>query len=153
MGPDATVMSAMRKPRDVMQPSETLGLHTAAIAFAYGVLDGSLEYGQAVGLLMRAAIRLTRMDEAAIPAIEELRNQVEATLHRTLVEVSAEAVAAIRSDLIVFIARRQPRWLLDEIAYSTNDRHGAPLPRECVISIVLSEVRKSIAATRQGDRP
>lgn len=120
------------------------GLHLAAVAFAYPILERRLTYSDAISSIMRAALRERIIADGSQLYMQDLRVRLERTMNRTIADVSREAAEKIRLGLRPSIALRQSKAVLEEIAHSINHHYGEALPRECVEFIVVEEVRKAI---------
>lgn len=129
------------------------GLHLAAVAFAYPILERRLTYSDAISSLMRAALRERAIADGSDSYLHGLRLRIERTLNQTIADISQDAADDIRKELEILIIRRAPKVVLFEMAYSANDRHAKALPKSCVDYIVVSEVRKALQLPTLGRDP
>ena len=130
------------------------GLHLAAAAFAYPVLDGTVSYGAAVSSVMRAALREGMLRDGD-PAGEGIRERLEETLNRSITVVARDASETVTRLVRARIAwpSRPTREVLHEVAYAANSLTGDVLPRACVDWIVLEEVRAAVGMPRTRQAP
>ena len=121
----------------VQHPTQFL---LAAHAMAFPLLDGSIDYADAVAALMRSAIRCGFTEDLPDYLLQDLRQQIEWLLNRAVATMSADAVDAIRDGLKVPIERRAETVILEQVALTLNSLAGHTLPEPCVRFLVAQEL-------------
>ncbi len=118
------------------------GLQLAAVAFAYPVGEGLLEFGEASGYLARAAIRLGVLDgHIPMPAFNRLLERLDRAIGATIIDIEAEAAREIRAWLRLCVERRMlDPVTLKEVCLGINDRHGGMLPLRCLEFLIATEM-------------
>lgn len=117
-------------------------LHLSAVAFAYPVGEGLLDFREASGYLARAAIRQGALDgDLPLPAFNTLLERLDRTIGEAILENEAKVAGEIRAWLRMCVARSMlDPVTIREVSLAINDKHGSMLPMRCVKFLIASEV-------------
>ena len=128
----------MKHPSEMNQ-GDPPHLHLAAVALSYGVQDGALSYGEAVGYVMRAALELELFDDdVEAQQLIGLRARLERSMSLAMLNREQATTDEMRRMLKLCVVRGAERVIVEQAAYGINAADGYPLPPHCV-DFLISE--------------